>query len=396
MRHIIIALVATTMPYTAGAEAISHDQGVAAVARFTDTPQNTWTVRGLLSSHAASFLGPCYDVVRRGDPEVSTTYSVRIADGVVVKFWDCRPEDAPDDGYNHLEGGEKVLPVPVEQADGIAREFASRRYDGFGVRRWYSFPDAWGFSTIRQGPGYEFHWFEVLSDAGALAPWPLEVSVSGYTGRVTRYVRPPDRPILAPVRPLVSRRQAEAAVLRFIDAAVAPLSVEETWLQVREDVLGVQRLAWFVRPAFGPERARQRMPLFIVDAMSGDVLGWMGEFATASGSAPRLPAKSPPSPGIRIGGEEGRGLGSFVSPALRGGLLWLRAEHLRAVEGVRVDVARDRVTVHIGGKTLNQSDLRAQWRDYGWWVPLRHVAKTLGWRVDWNNAKKEAVIHTAR
>ncbi|MBM3494051.1 MAG: hypothetical protein FJX72_06990 [Armatimonadetes bacterium] len=81
-------------------------------------------------------------------------------------------------------------------------------------------------------------------------------------------------------------------------------------------------------------------------------------------------------------------------PVVRGGNLWLRAEHLRAVEGVRVDVARDRVTVHIGGKTLNQADLGAQWRDFGWWVPLRHVAKLLGWQVDWNNAKKEAIVHT--
>ncbi|NLH99960.1 MAG: hypothetical protein GX446_10785 [Chthonomonadales bacterium] len=396
MRHMIIALVAITLPYTAGAEAISPDQAVAAVARFTGTPQNTWSVRGLLSWHAASFLGPCYEVVPRGASEVSTTYSVRMADGVVVEFWDCRPEDVPDDGYNHLEGGEKVLPVSVEQAEGIAREFASRHYDGFGVRRWYSFPDAWGFSTIRQGPGYEFQWFEVLGDAGALAPWPLEVSVSGYTGRVTRYVRPPDRPMLAPVRPLVSRRHAEVAVLRFIGAAVAPPSFEETWLQVREDVLGVQRLAWFVRPAFGPERARQRMPLFTVDAMSGDVLGWMGEFATASWTAPRLRAKSPPSPGIRIGGEEGRGPGSFVSPALRGGSLWLRAEHLRAVDGVQVDVTRKGVTVHHSGRTIGGTDLGARWRDYGWWVPLRQVAKALGWRVDWIHDKKEAVLHTGR
>ncbi|NLH99958.1 MAG: hypothetical protein GX446_10775, partial [Chthonomonadales bacterium] len=76
--------------------------------------------------------------------------------------------------------------------------------------------------------------------------------------------------------------------------------------------------------------------------------------------------------------------------------LWLRAEHLRAVDGVEVDVTREGVTVHHSGRTIGGTDLGARWRDYGWWVPLRQVAKALGWRVDWNNAKKEAVIRVRR
>jgi len=83
----------------------------------------------------------------------------------------------------------------------------------------------------------------------------------------------------------------------------------------------------------------------------------------------------------------------LVPPDLRPDGLWVRAEHLRAVDGVRVDVTKHAVTVVARDRTMSCSDLGAEWSNDGWWVPLRRAAKALGWRVEWDNVKKVAIVH---
>ena len=387
MRHVVIAIVILLVVSGVAADPITADQALAAVHRFAGIPPGDLAIRGHSSPQEAAYYGPCYKVGLRDDPGMWTTYYVRVADGAVVQVWDCRPEDAPDDGRDHLQGGQKNLPVSAEGAEEIARAFASRHYNGFARRRWFSFPDEWGLTTVRQGPGYEFQWHEVLSEAGTLAPWPLIVGVSGYTGRVTRYCTPPDRPVLVPVWPRVTRSLAVAQVQRLLGQQGDAATSHYAFCQVAEDVVGVQALCWVVE---------MRGDLAMVDAITGEFVGIAGRFGSVVAHSDRRFSQVRMAPTVRFGTGGARALASFVRPAVRDGTLLVRAEHLRAVEGVRVDVTKEAVTIVAGERIIPGSELGARWRDYGWWVPLRRAAKALGWRVDWNNATKEAVVQTTR
>ncbi len=387
MRHIIIAIVILLVVSGVAADPITADQALAAVARFAGLPVGDLAIRGHASPQEAAHFGPCYKVGLRDDSGMWTTYYVRVTDGTVVQVWDCRPEDAPDDGYDHLMGGEKKLPVSVEQAEEVARAFASRHYEGFAHRRWFLFPDEWGFGGVRQGPGYEFQWHEVLSDACALAPWPLIVAVSGYTGRVTWYCAPPDRPVLVPVRPRISRSQAVALARRFLGYPASTVPCRYAFCQVVEDVVGIQALCWVVEVQ--GDHA-------MVDAIAGEFVGIAGRLGAVATHRNRHSSQISLAPTVRFPAGGTKAFASFVSPVVRDGTLLLRAEHLRAVDGLQVAVTKDAVTVVSPDRTISGRDLGATWRDYGWWVPLRKVAGLMGWRVDWNNEKKEAVVHTNR
>jgi len=213
MRNImaVAALLGATL---CGARAdITPDQAAEAVRRFMGERDVQLVYRGASSRAIQQFHGPCYEIGLRHDPGTDVTYLVRVSDGVVVDMGVLRPEDAPDDGFEAETGVPKLVPVSLTEAEANARAFAREHYAGFDGREWAPFPEQAGLD--RRGWEYAFEWFEVLSDAGALAPWPLKVQVSGYTGSVVHYCRPPDRPVLAPVRPRITRSQALRIAQRF-------------------------------------------------------------------------------------------------------------------------------------------------------------------------------------
>ena len=368
---------------------ITADQAIEAVRRFAGDTHVGLRAALVSGGSAETIQGPYYQVHLANDRETPIFYRVRAADGVVFSMYRVLPSDVLDDGYNP-DGTEKDLPIPQTQAEEIARDFARRHYPDFDRRVWFSFPPPIGF--CQRGWQYVFTWYEVLSKAGTLAPWPLEVVVSGYSGNVVTYTRPPDGPVLASVQPRVGRRQAAEIAQSSVASTTGVVAIEALWLQIAEDVLGVQRLAWHVHLRIHSPGARVREPMLTVDALTGDVLTWSAPFGSASRTVPPDHTAGGPTPHIRLASRHGS-VGSLVRPVVAGSTLWARAEHLRAVEGVRVDVDRQGVAVRYGEIVLKGNDLGARWRDYGWWVPLRQAARVLGWRVDWNNAKKEAVIY---
>jgi hypothetical protein len=110
----------------------------------------------------------------------------------------------------------------------------------------------------------------------------------------------------------------------------------------------------------------------------------------------RVPGKKAPARKFGVRQIGGKPLEGFCPPELRGPQVWLRAELL---QGLSAHIQSDRTSLRIhGGKHprgIDGRSLGARWEGYGWWVPLRKTADTLGWRVAWDAKKREAVVHTA-
>ncbi len=92
-----------------------------------------------------------------------------------------------------------------------------------------------------------------------------------------------------------------------------------------------------------------------------------------------------------VGGTAVGGLGSTVCS---GGRLWLRAELLRGL-GARLLSEPGRLKVRAGSRCLDAAALGAQWRERGWWVPVRGAAQAFGWGLTWRARSREAVVNTS-
>ncbi|MBM3494049.1 MAG: hypothetical protein FJX72_06980 [Armatimonadetes bacterium] len=289
------------------------------------------------------------------------------------------------------EPGEPI--VGPDEARRIASDYASRLCPSLKTGGW---EPALGGTPLRRSDSYQWAWYPVVDTlSGALGCNDLAVDVDCRTGEVIGFLRPYEGPWLIPTLPSIGRAQMLAIARRFALLDPASYAINHLTLRVQTDDYGLQRLVWECLQVLSVDAETGVMMYGVVfDAHTGEPLYPIAPFGGAK--HPTRPVRLPRHASVRI--EPGpRVVGTqLLPPVLDGDGLWVRAEHLRAVEKIRVDVARDRLAVHAGGKMLDKAALSARYRDYGWWVPLRHVAKTVGWRVDWNNAKKEAVIHTGR
>jgi hypothetical protein len=86
-------------------------------------------------------------------------------------------------------------------------------------------------------------------------------------------------------------------------------------------------------------------------------------------------------------------IGSIVAPRILDGKVWIRVEMLRGLGGL-VDVDSTDVRVRANNRSLDRQALHAEKRDYGWWVPVAHVARSLGWKTAWVSAERTIIVET--
>lgn len=241
---------------------------------------------------------------------------------------------------------------------------------------------------------YVFGWDPVLDSAsGALGPIDLRVEVDFQTGEVTGFYEPWPGPIVVTTRPSLPRSAIAAIARRFaiLDPNLHP--VNRIDLRVAMDRFGAQRLVWECHQVVEDRGADGVLCYTVVyDAHTGEPLYCSVPMAPSNYPQRKIDLPRRVSIVVEPGG---RALATALAPpVVDSSGLWVRAEHLRAVEGVRVEVGRQGVSVGCGKLVLSEKVLGARYRDYGWWVPLRHAAKLLGWRTEWLPAKQEAVVYT--
>ncbi|NLH99962.1 MAG: hypothetical protein GX446_10795 [Chthonomonadales bacterium] len=278
--------------------------------------------------------------------------------------------------------------VPTEDARIRAWEFVEAAYPA--LRRVRLRP---GSEPLVSQYTYIVGWDVVLDPLTAcLGPTPLIVDVDHQTGDVLGVELPYVAPIWVDTRPAIPPTQIAERARRHAMLNPNQYPIARVDLRVLVDGWGAQRLVYECFQY--PLQTENPMYGVVFDAHTGEPLYPIAPIG--GGKYPARSVRLPRHASVML--EPGRrALSTQLCPPVLGrDGLWLRAEHLRAVDGVEVDVTREGVTVHHSGRTIGGTDLGARWRDYGWWVPLRKVAKALGWRVDWNNAKKEAVIRTGR
>lgn len=270
----------------------------------------------------------------------------------------------------------------------VAEAFAAERCAAFATGRWMP-----ALGSPRKGQmSYQWAWDEVVDTrSGALGPSELFVEVSDQAPEVITFWRPAQAPITISTRPSIDRAMTLAIARRFAILNPALCPINHLTLRVQMDEYGSQRLVWECLQVLDVSIVTGALAYGVVfDAHTGEPLY---PIAPMGGSKHPVRQISFPNRSSVRAEPGGRTMTTaLVPPVLDQMGLWLRAEHLRAAEGLHVDADRNHLSVRIGDRTISGEELGAKWRDYGWWVPLRRAAKALGWRVAWNNAKKEAVI----
>jgi len=241
---------------------------------------------------------------------------------------------------------------------------------------------------------YVFGWDQVVDPlSGTLGPTDLRVEVDFETGDVTGFYRQWQGPIRVATHPSLGFSDIQAVAPRFaiLDPRLHPINCIQ--LRVAMDTFGVQRLVWECHQIVEDRGLDGVLAYTVVfDAHTGEPLYPIAPFGGSK--HPMRTVAFPRRADVKIE-PGGRAMATQLAPPVVNATgLWLRAEHLRAVEGVRVDVSGETVSVRLGDRVVSGTDLGARYRDYGWWVPLRQAARVLGWRVEWLNAKKEAAIYT--
>jgi hypothetical protein len=309
-------------------------------------------------------------------------YDVRASDAVVIAFL------APK-----LHDDFATPKLTRRQAEAIAVEFLRRVYPLFTRSRWRAVPDY----QMPNVAHYGFSWTRILNDFGTLAPRDVWVEIDGVDGRVVTYFRPADRPINCPTVPRISAEQARqiAAQHAIVDVRSAPLRIWEC--KVWEDIYGIHTLRWTVIQNTDP-RDPLYGPRYTIDAMTGEYQGKSVPIGFSTGNRMKTPVvgtgKKPNfdlAPTIRI--SSGRAVHPSVRPVVQSGVLWVRVEALRGL-GASVQADCRGVEIVVGELRLCGSEAGAERRDYGWWVPLRRVSESLGWRVEWKPQTREAVVFT--
>lgn len=234
---------------------------------------------------------------------------------------------------------------------------------------------------------YAVGWTQVLDVvSGCIGPVDVGVFVDHQSGDVVGMQMPWRGRVLLPTRPSLSRGQAMRVAQVYLPRDPRFYRIRRMILRLAVDSYGVQRLTYECFQDPDPQ-----VYGVTIDAHTGEPL--LIHVPMGRAKDPLRNVSLPRSCTVRQ--EPGGSLlgTDLAPPVLRRGELRIRAEHLRAVDGVGVDVDRTGVTVRAGDRVVNGKELGARYEDYGWWVPLRRAATVLGWRVEWNSAKKEAVVH---
>jgi len=297
-----------------------------------------------------------------------------------IPYWQRFPPSHDNDAGSAL-----VPRIAPERAVTIALEFVEHDVDLPGRMRVRPYEDP----PLECQHWYAVGWEHVLdATSGCIGPVDLGVFVDHQTGEVLGVQMPWSGPVLVPTRPVLDRRHAVEIATRYAPLDTEQYMINRTKLRLAVDEYGVQRLVWECYQL--PEPGAFMFGV-VVDAQSGEPLR-----LDVPLGAPAYPLRRVELP-RRVSARVASGpmlATSLLWPHLFRTGLWVRAEHLRAVEGVRVDVDRKAVSVRLGDRVISGTELGARYRDYGWWVPLRQAARVLGWRVEWLNAKKEAAIYT--
>jgi hypothetical protein len=284
-------------------------------------------------------------------------------------------------------------PPPVltlDESRQVAERYAVEKHPSFATGRWVS-----ALGSPRKGQmSYLWGWDEVVNTStGALGPPELCVEVSDQVPEVITFWRPPQAPIVVSTWPSLGRAEMLAIARRFAILDPARFPVNRLTLRVQMDDHGSQRLVWECLQVLSVSvETGVEMYGVVHDAHTGEPLYPIAPFG--SSKRPMRKVELPRRASVKLE-PDGRSITTpLVPPVVDATGIWLRVEHLRAVEGVRVDVHRQRVTIRRGDRVFDGKELGARYRDYGWWAPLRQAARLLGWRVEWLHAKKEAVIYT--
>jgi len=225
-----------------------------------------------------------------------------------------------------------------------------------------------------------------------LGPTPLVVQIDHQTGDVLGVELPFLPPITVPTRPGIGRAQMLAIARRYALLDPARYPINQIILRVAMDDHGSQRLVWECLQVLGVDPDGGVMMYGVVhDACTGEPLYPIAPFGGGKHSVRQI--SFPRRCSVLLEPGDKAMTTPLVPPDIRPDGLWVRAEHLRAVDGVRVKVDRNHVSIRAGDRSFAGSDLGAEWRSDGWWVPLRGAAKALGWRVEWDNVKKVAIVH---
>lgn len=335
------------------------------------------------STGRLSHAGPAWDVDL--DTSDGWRHSVQLdgVTGVVISYSRYRVE-RPDSAT------EPDPLVTLEESRRVADEFAGSRLATFEPGRWIP-----ALGSPRKGQmSYQWAWYEILDPiSGAVASSELFLEVSDQTPVVITFWRPPQAPINVSTRPGVSRAHMLSIARRFALLDPVRYPVNHLILRVAMDDYGGQRLVWECLQVLdvSPETGVSMYGV-VHDANTGEPLYPIAPFI--NDGRPRRPIRFPQRAAVILAPSGKPIVTQLVPPALDGGVLWVRAEHLRAMDGVHVDVDRNGVRVRSGDRTFTGDRLQARRRDGAWWVPLRSAARTLGWSVTWNAARKEATVHT--
>ncbi|NLH99913.1 MAG: hypothetical protein GX446_10550, partial [Chthonomonadales bacterium] len=244
-------------------------------------------------------------------------------------------------------GMEPPPALQIEDARLVAEAFAGKVYSPF--RNGRCIP-ALG-SPAKGQMSYLWAWNEVVdSVSGALASGELLVEVWDQRGEAIWFYAPAQAPVLVSTRPTISRSRILPNARRF--ALLDPLRypINHVSLRVQMDDYGSQRLVWECLQVLDVNVETGVLMYGVVfDAHTGEPLYPIAPIG--GGKYPARSVRLPRHASVML--EPGRrALSTQLCPPVLGREgLWLRAEHLRAVDGVEVDVTREGVTVHHSGRT---------------------------------------------
>jgi len=284
--------------------------------------------------------------------------------------------------------------IDVAGARQVASQFAQEHYPGFAATQW-------AVSTDEEANGndaYQFIWTPLIGNSGARAPWGLFVDVDKYSGTVNFFSRPYDQPVNCATDPQITMAQAIqiATPFAYWDPALVPFT--EAQLQISIDSVGINQLVWNV---FQYEDGTHQGAHFEVniDAITGEVTGFsapLGQPLVTPQNRTAMTRRSQATTtkkrkSLRLRSSDGPEVYSFCAPQVRAGQMWVRAELLRGFRAW-VTSTPEHLVIRDQRRRLNEKTAGAQWRDGGWWVPLRATAAGLGWPVHWAASQGEVVV----
>lgn len=347
-----------------------------------------------------------------GDPGFNGThFRTRIDEGTessATGAYDCRASDGKVVLLIRRGSPDKSLPPIITEAQAleIARQFLFQKCPEFAARQWaLDYP--W---THDNGSEYEFNWTEVLNEHGTRAVYDLRVAVEKSTGKILSYQFPPDR-VVGPLVPGITLEQAKTLAAEFAAYDPAVIPFEPCFPQLIEDENGIQTLWWVLHQVVPQEGARALDRVVSVEALAGNTIippDFPFGFPTEepSGKEPwRAPLRKkrkalvskliqragPGEPQARVSIAEGPDLAGTVMPVVRGNRVWLRAELLRPL-GVRVYTTPKGLLLRAAGRRVRGSECGAEFREHGWWVPLKPVAQAFDWSLEWKPKERQAIL----